>query len=240
MPSPSDYEALGALVAADEAAGQPDVFVLTYTGAGPRFASHPGWPDEKPAPSHIQVDELEDHGWIRVTQRGGKGRQFAVTGDGRHAWQRHVASRTRGAAGRISLDWPASRQLLEQIHDKYLDEGAREMGVDTLPMISDDETGPATSAMIRELARGGYLDVTFESADGPRMVRPTTQTLQMLEGWPAGAAQDALNELVAALDSEIAQTQDTEKRSKLVAVRDGLVGAARDIAIAYLEKKIGV
>lgn len=61
----------------------------------------------------------------------------------------------------------------------------------------------------------------------------------MLDGWPAGVAQESLNELVAAVDSEIDRTTDPEKQSKLRAVRDGLVGAARDIAIAYIEKKVG-
>jgi hypothetical protein len=238
MPSADDYEVLGALVAADEAAGEPDIFVLTYTGSGPRFASHPGWPDERPAPTHIRVDELADHGWVRITQSAGKGRHFAVTGEGRRAWERHVASQRQAGPGRVSLGWPAARQLLEQIYDRYLSEGAREMGVDTLRLIIEEPTGAAATAMIRELARAGYLDITFESVHGPQMVRPTSLTLQMLEGWPSGPAQDAVSELVAALDTEIAHTDDAQKRSVLVQVRDGLVGAAWNVAPAYFEKKM--
>ncbi len=61
----------------------------------------------------------------------------------------------------------------------------------------------------------------------------------MFAGWPVSAAQDVLDDLTAALDTEIDLTSDTDKRSRLIAVRDGLLGAARDIAIAWAERKIG-
>jgi hypothetical protein len=64
--------------------------------------------------------------------------------------------------------------------------------------------------------------------------------LQLFDGWPSGPAQAALEELVRDVDIAIERTPDEERRSKLVALRDGLVGAGRDIAIAYLEKKIGI
>jgi hypothetical protein len=40
------------------------------------------------------------------------------------------------------------------------------------------------------------------------------------------------------LDTAIEQTPDEERRSKLLTLRDGLVGAGRDIALAYFEKKV--
>lgn len=240
MAALDDYEVLGALVAADEAAQEPEVFVLIYTGGmgGPEIVGHPGWPDDAAAPSDVRVDEFEDLGWVRVTKRDGKQRHFAVTGEGRRAWQEHVA-RSSHVPGRVNLEWPAPRTLLERIYETYLDQGAPEKGIDVLPLTEDPETGRETDAMVRELIRAGFLDVTFRSAAGPRGVRPSPLTFQMLGHWPAGPAQDALNELVVALNAEIDRTSDTQKRSKLIQVRDGLLGVARDIAIAYLEKKIG-
>jgi hypothetical protein len=44
---------------------------------------------------------------------------------------------------------------------------------------------------------------------------------------------------LAALDDAIAATPDETERLKLVRVRDGLLGAAKDVALAYLEKKVG-
>ncbi len=90
--------------------------------------------------------------------------------------------------------------------------------------------------------RGGHLEALAddESSDVPLAIRPSTETLKLLAGWPGGTAEAALDELVNALDQAIASTPAGEERSKVVRFRESLVGAARDIVIAYLEKKIGV
>lgn len=238
MPTAEDYELLGRLVAADNVAEEPRTFTLIYPSGGREIIGHSGWPQGQPTPSELQVDELESFGWVRVTSADGKGRQFSVTGTGRRAWGEHVAQRSH-VPSRVKLDWPAARPLLEQIYDQYQEEGAPARGVDTLPMTSDKETGQRVAAIVRELARSGFLEVVWASADGPRMVRPSPVTLQMLGGWPVDGAQEALTGLVDALTAEIDRTPDPERRSVLMQVRDGLVGAARDIAIAYIEKKIG-
>jgi hypothetical protein len=100
----------------------------------------------------------------------GKRRTFAVTGEGRQAWARYVAERSH-VPGRVGLEWPAARQLLEQIYEQYLEQGAPALGVDTLPMTSDEQTGGQATAVVQELVRAGWLDVSFASSDGPRGVR---------------------------------------------------------------------
>lgn len=92
-----DLEMLGALVAADEAAGEPKTFTLTYTGGFDTrvLIGHSGWPQEQQAPSDVQVDELDARGWVRVAGYQGKGRIFAVTSTGRQAWRESVAERDR-------------------------------------------------------------------------------------------------------------------------------------------------
>lgn len=234
-----DLMSLGELVAADDARPEPDAFTLTYTGSGPVFAGR-SWPDDKPVPSYLQIDELADLGWVRITgHQGDKGRIFTVTNAGRKAWREYVAQRDRPVGPRVELDWPAARQLLGDIYESYLNLGAPEMGVDLLQMLQDPEAGNQVDALVRELVRGEYLDVAFDSAAGPRAVRPSRKTIQMLAGWPASLAQESLNELVAAIDTEVDRTSDPDKKSTLKAVRDGLTGAAQQIAIAYIEKKIG-
>lgn len=187
----------------------------------------------------MQVDELEAHGWVRVSSHQGKGRIFAVTSTGRQAWREYVAERDRPPGDRVELDWPAARDLLERIYDKYRDEGAPPPGVTIISFVEDPASGCQAAALARALAHDEYLEIAWEGPSGPGLVIPLPKTVRMLDGWPAVAAQDSLDELVAALDSEIDRTTDPEKRSKLRAVRDGLVGAARDIAIAYIEKKVG-
>jgi hypothetical protein len=106
-------------------------------------------------------------------------------------------------------------------------------------MLQDPEAGNQADALVRELVRGEYLDVTAASSAGPRAVRPARKTIEMLGSWPASTAQETLSELVAAIDTELNRTSDPVKKSTLRAVRDGLTGAAQQIAITYIEKKIG-
>lgn len=195
-------------------------------------------PHEQQAPSDVQVDELDARGWVRVASCDGKGRIFAVTSTGRQAWREHVAERDRPPGDRVELDWPAARDLLERIYDKYRDEGAPPPGVRILSFVEDPASGRQAAALVRALARDDYLEIAWEGPWGPGLVIPLPKTVRMLDGWPADAAHDSLNELVAALNSEIDRTTDPDKQSKLRAVREGLVGAARDIAIGYIEKKV--
>jgi|BarGraIncu00222A_1022003.scaffolds.fasta_scaffold39704_2 hypothetical protein len=240
MATNEDYEVLGLLVAADNAAREPGTFLLVYVGGGGReIIGHAGWPDDAHAPSDLQVDELADLGWVRLTGEDGKGRTFAVTGGGRDAWSEHVAELSHVAA-RVELDWPAARPLLEEIYQRYQDEGAAARGVNTFPMTGDETTGRQATAVVRELVRSKLLDVTRGTADRPHWVRPTPLALRMLGGWPADGAQEVLSGLVEALNTEIDRTPDSGRRSVLVQVRDGLIGGARDVAIAYIEKKTGI
>lgn len=234
-----DLVVLGRLVAADDARSEPDSFTLTYAGGEPVFAGR-RWPADTPVPSHVQIDELADSGWVRIgSYQGDKGRIFTVTNLGRQVWREHVAQRDRPPGPRVELDWPAARELLKDIYEAYLNQGAPEKGVDLLQTLTDPEAGRRADALVRELVRSDYLDVTFRSADGPRAVRPARKAIEMFGGWPASSAQESLNELVAAIDTEINRTPDPDRKSKLQAVRDGLTGAAQQIAIAYIEKKIG-
>jgi hypothetical protein len=233
------YDLLGTLVAADEAAGRAQTFVITWSGPNdPAFVGVSGVADDAPVPTDVQVDNMAEFGWVRVTHADGKVRHFALRAEGQRAWRRRVAEISRVPVP-VNLDWTVARPLLKQIFEAYSGAGAPDMGVDMLPQLEDPDHGRATRALLFELARAGYLDVTWESADGPRMVRPGIPALRMFAGWPISAAQDVLDELTAALDTEIERTSDSDKRSKLIAVRDGLLGAARDIAIAWAERKIG-
>ncbi len=69
------------------------------------------------------------------------------------------------------------------------------------------------------------------------MVRPTPKTFELEAGWPGSSAEAVLADLVSALEREIASTEEPERRSALVKVRDGLLGAAREFLIAYLANK---
>jgi len=239
MPTTEDFELLGCLVEADIKAGEPEAFTLVARPGmgGYEFASRRGWPDEAPAPSHLRVDELEDFGWVRVTSStAGKNRIFAVTSAGREGWNRYVAQQQH-VPGYVDLDWTPAREVLERIYRLYRDQGAPERGVDTLPMASDPDDGKQVEALIRELLRADLLEDVRSSAAGPRFVRPSPETFRRLAGWPADTATEALNELVAAFNTQIQQTADAGEKSKLEALRDGLLGVGRQLFLSWAENK---
>lgn len=71
------------------------------------------------------------------------------------------------------------------------------------------------------------------------MVRPTEKSLRLIKGWPEDSANDVVENLLAMLDAEIADTHDEQKKSRLVQVRDGIAYVARDLFIKWAETKVG-
>ena len=234
------YDILAALVAADEAAGEPAMFDIWYSAQGPVIIGRTGWRHDMRAPADVEIDELVERSWVRVSQAEDKGRHFAVTAAGRNAAAKRSAQLSAAKAPVVTLDWSVVSGVLKQVYEAYRAIGAPEHGVETAALINDADEPGSVRAALRELARAGYLEDLAEDdwQPAPRLVRPTPLALERVAGWPGSSAQAALDELVAALDHEIARTPDEEKRSKLSRVRDGLLGAARDVAIAYFEKKV--
>jgi hypothetical protein len=232
------YELLGLLARANEAAGKDDVFVLHYTHGGPEIIGHAGWPDHVEPPSNIEVDELVDQGWVRVMRSEGKARRFAVTGAGVSAWRERQAQLAPGERSAVDLSWPSARLVLQRLFAEYVAQGAPEPGLKTPALVEAADSPADTAAAIRELARNGYLEVAFGGqGDAPMIVRPTAKTFVLEGGWPATPAEEALNELVSALEREIDATSEPEKRSALERLRTALGGAARDFVIGYLASK---
>ena len=108
-------------------------------------------------------------------------------------------------------------------------------------VLRETDNPESARAALRELVRGGYLEglADVEQVDIPLVVRPTPLAVQQLGGWPGSTAEEVVDGLVTELSREITTTTDTETRSALVRVRDGLRGAARDVAVAWAEKKVG-
>jgi hypothetical protein len=202
-------------------------------GMGPRaWAGVVGWPDGEEVPSEHTIDDLSERGFVRVLSRNGNGRTFAVTGTGRDAWVKHQADTILDGRA-IDLAWESARTTLEHIYSLYR-AGRGPMGVSVVDLIQAPDSGAQAQGQIEHLIQAGYLEVGRDSAAGPTHVRPTALTLQTLDGWPGSVGEEALRGLVAALTAEIEHTTDADKRSKLIQVRDGLLGVARDLFLTYL------
>jgi hypothetical protein len=230
---------IAAFVASDEAADEPQMFHLYYTGNGPVLEGA-NWPEDEPLPSTVEVDNLEERNWVRIDTTHGKSRSFAITATGQEVGRARARQLAATAATAVSLDWPAVSSVLDAFHEAYTRAGAPEHGVETETVLRQLEDPSPARAAVRELVRGGYLEelAGVEQSDVPTLVRPTTATLQMLAGWPGGNAEAALDEFVAMLDQAIEAAPEGEERSRLKRFREGLVGAARDVALAYFERKV--
>jgi hypothetical protein len=197
-----------------------------------------GWPDGVELPSGNQLDDMDHLGWIRITGYvGDLGRKFAVTTEGRDEWARQL-SRQAHVPGHVDLSWDSAKPVLREVYERYQEAGAPEAGIDLSFLLIDEDTARQNLAIIRELFRDGQLEEAEFATDQSTAARPTPKAMQILGGWPSGAAEDALNELVRVVDDEIEGTTDQAKRSKLIAVRDGIASAGRDVVLAYFEKKV--
>jgi hypothetical protein len=232
---------LAALVVADEAAPEQQTFILVYAGVGREIIAI-GWTTDllNPAPSAEEIDDLAERDWVRVTDVDGQGRSFAVTVAGRNAAKARARQLSAAAASAVVLDWAAVTPVLDSLWGAYVVAGAPEHGVETEPVLRDLDEPTAGRAAVRELVRGGFLEALLdvEQADVPSAVRPTPLTLQLFAGWPGSASEAILDQLIAAMSEAIDSTSDEDKRTALVRVREGLLGAARDTALAYFDKKV--
>ena len=116
---------LAIIVAAEDAAEEPEPMVLYYSAMGPLILGPPAWPEGEPPPSSIEVDRLGERGWLHVYERNGKGRRFAPTVEGEEVARAYVRERAAVAALAVSLDWSDVNPVLERFHETYQAQGAR-------------------------------------------------------------------------------------------------------------------
>jgi hypothetical protein len=76
-----DIEILALFVQADEAAGEPQTFVMTYVGFGERaWVGVLGWPDDLEVPSEHKMDDLAERGWLRILDtQARRGRSLSLS-----------------------------------------------------------------------------------------------------------------------------------------------------------------
>ncbi len=233
---------LATIVAAEEVSDEREPFRLYYTNGGPVILAPPKWLDGEPVPSSVEVDDLEERGWVRVYPSEGSGRDFASTVRGQEVARAYARERAAAEASVVSLDWPSVNPVLERFLGAYESQGAPEHGVECQSVLNGLDDPSGSRALVRELVRGGYLDAVNEidQSDIPVTVRPSLIALRIMGRWPVTAPEAALDGLVEALNTAIVATDDEGQKSKLTRIRDGLLGAGRDVALAYFEKKVGI
>lgn len=233
---------LATIVAAEGASDERGPFVLYYGAGGPVIIAPPKWPDDETVPSSVDVDDLEERGWVRVYPSEGRGRRFASTVRGQEVARAYARECAAAQVSAVSLDWPSVNPVLERFLEAYESQGAPEYGVECQAVLNALDDPAGSRALVRELVRGDYLEAVNEidQSDIPVTVRPSLVALRIMARWPETGPEAALDGLVEALNTAIASTDDEAKKSKLTRIRDGLLGAGRDVALAYFEKRVGI
>lgn len=78
---------------------------------------------------------------------------------------------------------------------------------------------------------------TIEERPVPILIEPTEKGLQQTSGWPkpGAAGEEQVAQLLAALDERIESDETPEEeKSNLRRIREGVVGASRDILVGVL------
>ena len=139
-------DTFGLLIAADEAHGEPQTWVMIHTGGmGPRaWAGVSDWPVDAEVPSEHTIDELAERELVRMLSIKGNGRTFAITEAGREARAKHQADAILDVRA-IDLTWESPRATLERIY--ALDRSPRgPMGVAIMQLTQDRQSGAQVEA----------------------------------------------------------------------------------------------
>jgi hypothetical protein len=97
----------------------------------------------------------------------------------------------------------------------------------------DERTGRALKALVE----AGYLREMLSGSDQtpwPTWVAVTEKGLQVTAGWPTGAADAAMTQLLADIDKHIDEASSEDERSRWQRLRDAVAGIGRDVAVEVL------
>jgi hypothetical protein len=187
-------------------------------------------------PPEFDVDEewlwrLEEQGYVRIERRRGLDR-VSVTAHGEDLALklRRLDDESEPAPGdAISLDWEAvARPTLEATYRAWLARGAPAEGISIATVVRARERpsrDPETYRAVALLHQGGYLDQISDLIvdNAPGLVAVSAQGLEVVGGWPSTTAEAASKALLAALDQEIAATDEPEEKGRLVRLREAAV-----------------
>jgi hypothetical protein len=153
-----------------DAGNDPQPFQLLPGMGALRDLEHPAWDRSWPGPTALDVDDLEELGYVRVLERDGLKRVFALTVKGRTAGKQLDQATTiplssgggRAPSAVDTLHWlvreadaePAILDLPTRILDRAVSQG-----------VIEGNGREAMARRIRELANQGYLTGVFPGND---------------------------------------------------------------------------
>ncbi len=221
--------------------GQYETFHPHFPGGGGRKADLLGYDETIP---EGPTKELANRGYLDMEPHPGKRLgNFRLSEKGRNL-AAQLASTGEGA---VDLSWPVVEPVLRQIHNIWKREGAPQLGISGMAIMSETEPPMETAqfaAILQELARADWVE--YRQGLGPPLpqgVRPTSRTLARFEGWPSEDSQIAGEQFIALLEERIDAEPDAEKQSKLRAALTTGGSALKDLSVevaaAIVARQVG-
>jgi hypothetical protein len=141
-------------------------------------------------------------------------------------------------------DWDTEmRPVLDAVYrivstEEGAEEGASQQEINA--ELGREPSDRATSLALEALARNGYLTgPEVDEPPGPVWSHPTEKALQLVAGWPAGAADAAVSKLLALAELRIVEASTAEERGRWERVREGLLSFGRDVLVEVVGSAAG-
>jgi hypothetical protein len=201
---------------------------------------HHAWPADKPIDEE-ELQFLQAAGFVEVEYRGEHTDAIRVTPEGQKVAEgvKQLQDDSEpDEKSAVSLDWEAvSRPILQAAYEVWTARGAPSSGIPTPEVarhLGRPDDDPETFRAVALLEQRGYLDSPSPLGNeiGPLLVTVTSLGLEVVGGWPATTAEAASAALLAALDREIAATDEPAKRGRLERMRD----AATEVGTSTLSQ----
>lgn len=183
--------------------------------------------------------ELADRGYLDMAARANKRvARFAISDAGREAVARRRAFGQTSAA--YSARWSDLRPILEAVLDLHEHASVAD-GPGIAARVGREV--PMVNRQLDLLRREGHLTAVIDPDFGWDDVQPTEKTLQQVSGWPSEVGPATVDALLAAIDTQLADTEDPAQRTKLQHLRGSLkdvgTGTVTGLLVAALKAAAG-
>ncbi len=153
-----------------QAGNDPEEFQLLDLGGMQRTIQHPAWDSSWPTPTPVDVDELEELEYVRISAGHGNQRTFALTVKGRTAGKQLDQAATVPAApggGRAPSALDTLRWLAREAdaNPAILDPPTRILDLAVSQGVIEHDGRGALARRIRELVNQDYLTADFPDFD---------------------------------------------------------------------------
>jgi hypothetical protein len=206
-----------------------------------------GWPEDGPAVTRDDLDELSEEGLIDIDLGGSSFTDYLVRPSaagrrGVHRLRREQKREER--AEPVDLSWLAVRPVLHAAVDVWTEAGAPTSGFLSIGQLAEDlDRKPDDLGLIRAVELLGaedWLDVDYPDDEEDAILRPTMRAVVATKAWPGGDGEVAAERLLSALDEIAANAPDEDKRKWAQKAKDALTDFGVKAVVEVASRTAGI